>query len=158
MLRLGQLKLFVDGFVETAWLSAPYANDPNFYGVQAVPRATLETVLRVANRHNWQVGLHCVGDAAVDLALDAFEAADREKSIADRRWSLMHAVFASPAAMERARRLGVVISAQQLLVYAFAPTMLTCWAATRIQHVSPNATWLHPALSLAASITTVAID
>jgi predicted amidohydrolase YtcJ len=158
MLRVGQLKLFVDGFVETAWLSAPYANDSNFYGVQAVPRATLETVLRVASRHNWQVGLHCVGDAAVDLALDAFEAADREKSITDRRWSLMHAVFASPSAMARARRLGVVISAQQLLVYAFAPTMLACWGEARMQHASPHRTWLDHGLVVAAGSDVVPFD
>src|SRR5260370_1258380 len=158
MLRLGQLKLFVDGFVETAWLSAPYANDANFYGVQAVPRATLETVLRLANRHNSQVGLHCVGDAAVDLALDAFEAADRDKSITDRRRSLMHAVFTSPAAMERARRLGVVISAQQLLLYAFAPTMLTCWCDARLEHVSPHRTWLDRGLVVAAGSDVVPFD
>jgi len=150
MLRLGQLKLFVDGFVETAWLSSGYANDPAFRGVQAVPRETLEAVLRLASRNHWQVGVHCVGDAAVDLALDAFEAADREHSIRDRRWSLMHAVFASPAAMARARALGVVISAQQLLVYAFAAAMLTCWGEERMQHASPHREWLNQGLVVAA--------
>jgi predicted amidohydrolase YtcJ len=158
MLRVGQLKLFIDGFVETAWLSSPYANNSNFYGVQALPLATLETVLRVASRNNWQVGLHCVGDAAVDLALDAFQAADREKSITGRRWSLMHAVFATPAAMERARRLGVVISAQQLLVYAFAPTMLACWGEARMQHASPHRTWLDRGLIVAAGSDVVPFD
>jgi predicted amidohydrolase YtcJ len=157
-LRLGQIKLFVDGFVETAWLHHAYANDPSFHGVQAVARETLEVVLRAASRNNWQVGVHCVGDAAVDLALDAFEAADREKSIRNRRWSLMHAVFASPSAFERARRLGVVISAQQLLVYAFAPTMLSCWGEQRMQHASPHREWLRQGLTLAAGSDVVPFD
>ncbi|HYW89563.1 MAG TPA: amidohydrolase family protein, partial [Chloroflexota bacterium] len=37
MLRIGAVKMFVDGFVETAWLNQPYSNDPSFHGVQAVP-------------------------------------------------------------------------------------------------------------------------
>jgi predicted amidohydrolase YtcJ len=158
MLRLGALKMFVDGFVETGWLKDGYANDPSFHGVQAVPRDVLEHTLRAANRNNWQVAVHCVGDAAVELALDAFEAADAEKSIRDRRWSLIHAVFASPEAMQRARRLGLVISAQQLLVYAFAATMLTCWGQERMRHGSPHRTWLDAGLVVAAGSDVVPFD
>jgi predicted amidohydrolase YtcJ len=158
LLRLGQLKLFVDGFVETAWLHDGYANNPDFHGVQAVPGETLHAVLRLANRNHWQVGVHCVGDAAVDLALDAFAAANQDRSIVGRRWSLMHAVFASPSAIQRARDLGVVISAQQLLVYAFAPTMLTCWGDERMAHVSPHRTWLDRGLVVAAGSDVVPFD
>ena len=121
-----------------------YANDPSFHGVQAVPRDTLIEVLRA-----WRIATTgrlastAVGDAAVDLALDAFEAADREKSITDKRWSLIHAVFASPDAMARARSLGVVISAQQLLVYAFAADHAHLLGrAAHATRLSPHRTWL----------------
>jgi predicted amidohydrolase YtcJ len=158
MLRLGAVKMFVDGFVETAWLKEPYANDGSFFGVQAAPKEVLDDVLRVASRNNWQVALHCVGDAAVDMALDAFEAADREQSIRNRRWSLIHAVFATPEAMRRARNLGVVISAQQLLVYAFSASMLTCWGEQRMQHASPHRSWLNNGLIVAAGSDVVPFD
>jgi predicted amidohydrolase YtcJ len=158
LLRIGALKLFVDGFVETAWLKEPYANDSSFFGVQAVPRDVLEETLSAASRNNWQVAVHCVGDAAVDLALDAFEAADRQKSIRDRRWSLIHAVFASPEAQQRANRLGLVISAQQLLVYAFAASMLTCWGEARMQRASPHRDWLDAGLVVAAGSDVVPFD
>jgi predicted amidohydrolase YtcJ len=158
MLRLGALKMFVDGFVETGWLKDGYANDPTFHGVQAVPRDVLENTLRVASRNNWQVAVHCVGDAAVELALDAFEAANAEKSILDRRWSLIHAVFASPEAMQRAKRLGLVISAQQLLVYAFAASMLTCWGDERMGRGSPHREWLDAGLVVAAGSDVVPFD
>jgi predicted amidohydrolase YtcJ len=158
MLRLGAMKLFVDGFVETAWLHEPYANDAAFHGVQAVSRDVLSDVLQAASRNDWQVAVHCVGDAAVDLALDAFEAADREKSIRNRRWSLIHAVFATPQAIRRARELGLVISAQQLLVHAFAPTMLTCWGEERMQRGSPHRDWLDAGLVIAAGSDVVPFD
>jgi predicted amidohydrolase YtcJ len=158
MLRLGAMKMFVDGFVETAWLVDGYANDPTFFGVQAVQRDVLLATLRAASRNNWQVAVHCVGDAAVNLALDAFEAADQVKSIRDRRWSLIHAVFASPGAFERARQLGLVISAQQLLVYAFAATMVTCWGAERMQRGSPHRAWIDAGLVVAAGSDVVPFD
>jgi predicted amidohydrolase YtcJ len=158
MLRLGALKMFADGFVETAWLKDGYANDPDFHGVSAVPADILADVLCAASRNNWQVAVHCVGDAAVEHTLDAFALADREKSIRDRRWSLIHAVFASPAALARARELGVVVSAQQLLVYAFAATMLTCWGEERMQHVSPHRAWLDAGLVVAAGSDVVPFD
>src|SRR6185436_20779346 len=64
----------------------------------------------------------------------------------------------SPSAMDRASKIGVVISAQQLLVYAFAPTMLTCWGDERMQHVSPHRTWLDAGLVVAAGSDVVPFD
>src|SRR5438132_7772212 len=54
--------------------------------------------------------------------------------------------------------MGVVISAQQLLVYAFAPTMLTCWGEGRMQHASPHRTWLDYGLVVAAGSDVVPFD
>jgi hypothetical protein len=158
MLRMGAVKLFLDGFVETAWLKEGYASNPDFRGVQAVPRPTAMAVLAAANRNDWQVAVHSVGDAAVELALDAFEAADRERPIAGRRWSLMHAVIVAPDAHDRARRLGVVVSAQQLLLYAFAPTMITCWGEARMRRASPHREWLDHGLVVAAGSDVVPFD
>ena len=158
MLRVGAVKLFLDGFVETAWLKEGYASDPAFHGVQAMPRATAMAVLAAANRNDWQVAVHCVGDAAVELALDAFEAADRQRPIAGRRWSLMHALFMTADDCDRARRLGVVVSAQQLLIYAFAPAMLACWGEARTRRASPHREWLDRGLVVAAGSDVVPFD
>src|SRR6185436_14913907 len=64
----------------------------------------------------------------------------------------------SPSAMDRASKIGVVISAQQLLVYAFAPTMLTCWGEARMAHASPHRTWLDRGLVVAAGSDVVPFD
>jgi len=48
----------------------------------------------------------------VDIALDAYEAADREQSIRNRRWVLEHAPFPTAAQMDRMARLGIVVSVQ----------------------------------------------
>jgi predicted amidohydrolase YtcJ len=66
----------------------------------------------VMNRLGWRPAPHVNADDALDLVLDGYEAADREKSIRDKRWVLEHATMLRPDQMDRAARLGVVISAQ----------------------------------------------
>jgi hypothetical protein len=48
----------------------------------------------------------------MDLVLEAFEAADKESSIRDKRWTIEHATYVQPDQMERIKKLGLVISAQ----------------------------------------------
>ena len=64
------------------------------------------------NRLGWRPAPHVNADDALDLVLDAYEAADREKSIRNMRWVLEHASMIRPDQMDRFARLGVVISAQ----------------------------------------------
>ena len=64
------------------------------------------------NRLGWRPAPHVNADDALDLVLDAYEAADREKSIRNMRWVLEHASMIRPDQMDRFARLGVVIAAQ----------------------------------------------
>ena len=66
----------------------------------------------VMNRLGWRPAPHVNADDALDMVLDGYEAADREKSIRDKRWVLEHASMMRPDQMDRSARLGVVISAQ----------------------------------------------
>lgn len=64
------------------------------------------------NRYGWRPAPHVNGDRPLDLVLDGYEAADREKSIRDMRWVVEHATMIRTDQMDRFARLGVVISAQ----------------------------------------------
>jgi hypothetical protein len=66
----------------------------------------------VANRYGWRVSPHTDSDGAMDLVLEAFEAADKESSIRDKRWTIEHATYVQPDQMERIKKLELVISAQ----------------------------------------------
>ncbi|MDR1266566.1 MAG: amidohydrolase family protein [Propionibacteriaceae bacterium] len=76
---MGSLKIISDGSLNsrTAHCFQPYAGadglaDPN--GVQSVPAAELEDLLRRATAAGLQVALHAIGDAAVAIAIDQFTA------------------------------------------------------------------------------------
>ena len=73
-----------------------------------------------ANRLGWRFGPHVNGgpppafsaDEVLDNTLLAYEAADRDRSIRDRRWIMEHIPFATPAQLDRVAKLGVVVSLQ----------------------------------------------
>src|SRR3954452_23027479 len=67
---------------------------------------------RVANRLGRQMTAHTTGGGATDALLDAYEAANRDRPIADRRFTVTHGNFPNPQAIERARRLGVAFDSQ----------------------------------------------
>jgi len=79
-------------------------------------------VALVANRYGWRLspGVHG-GSRDLDVALDAYEAADQERTIVGRRWVLEHVPAATRTQIDRIARLGVVASVQYL-GYAGGPS------------------------------------
>jgi predicted amidohydrolase YtcJ len=139
-LRIGGIKLVADGGVETSYLREPFAHadDPSSpRGKPQISAENLAAVCREAARLRWQVGVHCVGDAAIDLVLDAFEEADRARGIAGLRWTLIHMTRARPEQLERARQLDLCIAAQQPLIYALGAGWLRYWGPERAAAASP---------------------
>jgi predicted amidohydrolase YtcJ len=65
---------------------------------------------REMNRLGWRPSVHLMTNASLDIALDAWEAADRDQSIKGKRWVIEHAPNATPAHIKRMAKLGVIIS------------------------------------------------
>lgn len=76
MLSIGPLKFIFDGgmMVRTARLSEPYAGTDSYGMFSEDPRIYREQMID-AVAAGWQLAVHAIGDAALDSALDAFEAA-----------------------------------------------------------------------------------
>jgi predicted amidohydrolase YtcJ len=122
-LRTTALKLGVDGGVEAGYYREPYAHpdDPEHpYGLPLVSSENFKAVCIAAARQGWQVGVHCVGDAGIDLVLDGYEAANQVAPIGGLRWTLIHMMYAREDHWDRANRLGLVITAQQPLLFTLA--------------------------------------
>jgi predicted amidohydrolase YtcJ len=80
--------------------------------------------VRVGNRLGWQLSSHVTGDRGVDIVLDAIEAANKEKSMLDRRYNLIHAYFASAETAKRAVSLGAVVDTQPMWFYKDGDALL----------------------------------
>jgi predicted amidohydrolase YtcJ len=139
-LRIGGIKLGVDGGFEGGWMREPYAephgDNGSYRGLQTMTADMLTSLVRAFNRDGWRVFTHAVGDAAIDQVLAAYEAADAEKSIAGRRWGIEHAFIAQPDHLPRLRKLGVAVSAQNHL-YLAAPSLVKYWGPGRAARTTP---------------------
>jgi len=144
-LRIGGMKTLVDGGFEGGHMREPYAEPygkgGKYKGIEVVPPDKYGPVVLELNRLGWRVATHAVGDAAVDEVLDAYEAADRERSIKGRRWTIEHFFIAKPDHFPRVRALDLAISAQDHL-YLAAPSVANYWGRARAERVTPMRTFL----------------
>ena len=139
-LRVGGMKLGVDGGFEGGWMREPYAEPwgekGTFFGVNTMKQAPYTDVVKELNRLGWRVATHAVGDAAIDEVIAAYEAANAEKPIAGRRWVLEHGFIAQPDQFARLKKLDLVISAQDHL-YLAGPSLVTYWGPVRAARTTP---------------------
>jgi predicted amidohydrolase YtcJ len=125
-LKFAGIKIFYDGgmTLKTALMRDVYPDShDNYRGIAQQTPERLKQLVSICNRYNWRVGVHAVGDLGIDHVLDAFEAADKEKSIRDRRFILIHASLIRSEQMERAHRLGVRIDFQNAFMWDKAATV-----------------------------------
>ncbi len=133
-------KFQVDGALE-----ASYTNEPHSGLAWNLPiwkPKDLKDAVRAFHDAGYQVALHTAGDAAVDLALDAIENAMSRNPRPDPRHRIEHSVLNSDEALQRTRDLGVVISTQPTLIWAFADACERIWGEERAQRLIPTRTWL----------------
>lgn len=148
-LRVSGVKLAVDGGFEGGLMrdlyEKPFDEDGTFRGLQTVDRGTFGKIVRSLNLHGWRVATHAVGDAAMDLVLDAYEAASAERSIVGKRWTIEHAFIGRPDHLPRLKKLDVAISAQNHL-YLAGPSLVKYWGPQRAFLTTPVRTYLDAGL------------
>jgi predicted amidohydrolase YtcJ len=146
-LRVGYLKTVADGgiLIGTAFLREPYGmntavygyNDPDYRGVMYVSRENLNEMAKTANLLGWQMTAHTAGGGATDALLDAYEAADKEKPIKGRRFSITHVNFPNAAAIARAKKLGVTFDSQIAWHHFDGPALKDVFGPSRMAHFLP---------------------
>lgn len=145
MLRVGGIKLGVDGGFEGGFMrdpyEEPYGEGGKYRGLQTVPQERYTAIVRTINRLNWRVFTHAVGDAAIDEVLAGYEAANADKSIVGKRWGIEHAFIGRPDHLQRIKKLGLYISAQDHL-YLAGPSLVKYWGPARATLTTPVKTYL----------------
>jgi predicted amidohydrolase YtcJ len=106
--------ILLDGDVgpHTAALSQPYLDDPQCHGTLYYTQEEIDAFVLEAHRARLQVALHAVGDAAVEQALNAYEAALASVPRDDHRHRIEHCEVIRAEQVQRAVRLGVALAIQ----------------------------------------------
>jgi len=143
--RVGGIKLLVDGGFEGGHMSQPFAGEygkgSTFYGLTVVPPKEYNAVVKTINDLGWRATTHAVGDAAIDQVLDAYEAADAEHPIAGKRWAIEHLFVSRPEQFARMKKLDLILSVQDHL-YLAAPALKNYLGAARASRITPVKSYL----------------
>lgn len=126
-------------------MDASYTHEPHNGVVWNAPiwkPKDLNEAVRAFHDAGYQVAIHTGGDAAVDMALDAIEAAMNANPRPDPRHRIEHSVLNTDKALQREKDLGIVISTQPTLITAFADGLFRIWGEERTQRIIPTRTWL----------------
>ena len=152
-LRVGGVKLAIDGGFEGGLMREPYAEPwgekGRFKGLQTQSTEAFEAAVLALNDRGWRVATHAVGDAAIDLVLNAYERANARKPITARRWSIEHAFIGRPDHLPRMKALGLAVAVQNHL-YLAGPSLVSYWGAARAALTTPVKTYLEAGLPVSS--------
>jgi len=123
LLHTGMLKGFMDGSLgtRTAALLQPYSDDPKNSGIPQYEQAKLNAMTKERLLAGFQIGFHAIGDKGVEMALEAFEEAEKAARAAgtkaadggtDYRLRVEHSQVTVPLQILRCRELNVIASMQ----------------------------------------------
>lgn len=110
----GCFKLALDGCFgsEDAALTEGYANNPDNHGFLAYTQEQVNDFCIAANRAGLQIAMHAIGDAAVEQAVTALEAAQRDTPRPDARHIIIHADLCGPEHRRRIKALNACVALQ----------------------------------------------
>ncbi len=116
--------ILLDGDVgpRTAALSEPYIDDPDCCGTLYHTQEEIDAFVLASHEAGLQVALHAVGDAAVQQALNAYEAALTAAPRDDHRHRIEHCEVMREDQVRRAQRLGVALGIQPPFNHFWAHT------------------------------------
>lgn len=110
----GAVKLFMDGVVDsgTAVMWEDYADRPGWKGEPLFEPARFAEIAIEADRRGLQIAVHAIGDGAVKIVLDGYEAALKANGRRDSRHRVEHVEVIRGQDIPRFAELGVIASLQ----------------------------------------------
>ena len=118
MFRIGPLKLLGDGALgaRTAYLSQPYADDPESLGLCIFSQEKFDALIGCAHENGMQTAVHCIGDACLDMVLKSIEKALAFHPRTDHRHGIVHCQITRPEQLDAMAKLNLHIYAQSIFL------------------------------------------
>jgi len=151
-LRIGPAKLFLDGSIggRTARMSEPYL-DRDTLGLWMDDPEVMKRKIVEAHCAGFQCCAHAIGDAAIELLLDAFEEALRVQPRPDHRHRIEHCSILRPDLIDRIARLGAVPIPGTTFLHDFRAVYLSGLGLERLRYAYALRTFLDRGIVAAAS-------
>ena len=113
-LKRGLLKGFVDGSLgsHSAAFKEPYTDKPSDKGYFINSEENIYKWVTAANKLDFQVTVHAIGDSAIHSLLNVYERVIKENVGSDRRFRIEHAQHLAKADIKRFSELNIIASMQ----------------------------------------------
>ncbi len=112
-LRGGTMKLFMDPvFPSPAYTRSHAGGHEEEVGEIYYTQEAADSLVSQAHQRSLQVAIHCLGNRAVDRALDSFENALKAHPVEEPRFRIEHFTITTLSQIRRAKSLGVVAVVQ----------------------------------------------
>ena len=147
--RLAGAKFLIDGQTTTFYCYEPHNGVS--WQTTTWDQAAFKQAVRELHAAGMQVAVHCGGDAALDLTLDAFEEAMNAHPRSDPRHRIEHCILSKPASTQRMKDLGVCISTQPQFIRLAGDYYPTILGTDRMSRIIVTREWLEAGIPVALS-------
>ncbi|MBN1810860.1 MAG: amidohydrolase family protein [Anaerolineae bacterium] len=148
-MRFAGFKFLLDGQLTMAYCHEPHNGER--WDMPTWDPQGFKDAVRALHDTGLQICVHCAGDAAVDLTLDAFEEAMDANPRPDPRHRIEHAVITTPQATQRMRDLGVVVCTQPQFIRLAGDGYADLFGEERAKRAIVTREWLENGVALALS-------
>jgi len=146
-MRLAGFKFLIDGQAPTAYCHEPHNGIS--WNTSTWDPQSFKNAVRALHDTGLQICVHCAGDAATDLTLDAYEEAMNANPRPDPRHRIEHAVITTPEATRRIKDLGVVVSTQPQFIRLGGDAYARLFGEERMLRTIVTREWLDNGVHLA---------
>ena len=147
--RFAGYKFLIDGQGPTAYCHQ--AHNGAEYRLPTWDPEQFKEVINTLHNTGLQICTHCIGDAAADLTLEAYEAAMNANPRSDPRHRLEHAILTTAAATEKMRDLGVAVCTQPAFIYLFGAGWESLFGSERMERILVTREWLDAGVHVSIS-------
>jgi predicted amidohydrolase YtcJ len=150
-LKIGAIKMSIDGGLtgQGQWTIDGYVNRPDFHGLVRIPEQPLYAVSKRAHELGWQLGIHAIGDAAIQMTVDVLSRVLDEAPRPNHRHYMHHVSVMPPAAtLQKASQHQLLICSQPNFAYALSPFAVSSLAGQKLETNNPQMSLVRAGLKL----------
>ncbi|MDB2596203.1 amidohydrolase [Pseudomonadales bacterium] len=139
-LKIGPIKIFVDGGFTgpAAYTIEPYRNQATYRGYLNMPESELVSQINEIHDKGWQMGIHAIGDAAIQLVVDTLADTLTRAPKTDHRHYLNHFSMRPPeATMKKMAKHNIHITQQANFTYTLEGRYAENLEGFRLAHNNP---------------------
>lgn len=140
-LQIGAIKMSIDGGLSAPayWSTEGYEDRPDYTGAIRIPAEAFYPVARRAHELGWQLGIHTMGDGAVEMVVEQLDRILTELPREDHRHYLHHvAVKPSDEIIATMARQGIGVASQPAFTVGLGAFAVESLAGDRESTMNPT--------------------